>query len=235
MPRSEEFAPSQTPSGQVHAEGERLRSDLDGIKKRIRRLVTNLEAQEPSSEIADDIRSRLEELGTLRAKKQRALETAEKEMAQVPDPESAEALVGALPLLDVDWELLSDHDFRALLAALNFEATYEPTKRELTIRVTLVPQLTSPDGDRAPLLSGAPGRIRTRGAQCGTYPAGGPRCALGAPGGSRTKGAQMEEPCPSASDLPGRMKQSTAMTLTAMKLKPVNFPCRRLGARGSLA
>jgi hypothetical protein len=100
----------------AHAEVERLRSDLDGIRKRTRRLVTNLEAQEPDSEIAVDIRSRLEELGTLRAKKQRALETTEKEMAQVPDPESAEALVAALPLLDVDWELVSDEDFRALLA-----------------------------------------------------------------------------------------------------------------------
>jgi hypothetical protein len=58
-----------------------LRSELDGISKRIRRLVTNLEAQGPDS----DIRSRLEELGTLRAKKQRALEAAENEMAQVPD------------------------------------------------------------------------------------------------------------------------------------------------------
>jgi hypothetical protein len=67
-------------------------------------------------------------------------------MAHVPDPESAEALVAALPLLDVDWELVSDQDFRDLLAALNFEATYDPTKRELTIRVTLVPELTSPDG-----------------------------------------------------------------------------------------
>jgi len=54
-------------------------------------------------------------------------------MAQLPDPQSAEALVGALPLLDVDWELVSDQDFRALLAALNFEASYDPTKRELTI------------------------------------------------------------------------------------------------------
>jgi hypothetical protein len=62
-------------------------------------------------------------------------------------------LIGALPLLDVDWELVSDQDFRDLLAALDFEATYEPTKRELTIRVKLVPELTSPDGDRAPLLS----------------------------------------------------------------------------------
>jgi len=42
--------------------------------------------------------------------------------------------------------------FRALLAALNFEASYNPTTRELTIRVTLVPELTHPDGPRAPLL-----------------------------------------------------------------------------------
>ena len=118
--------------------------------------MTNLEAQEPSSEIAEDLRARREELAAVRAKKQRALEAAEKERAQVPDPESAESLVGALPLLDVDWELVSDQEFRDLLAALNFEASYDSTKRELTIRVTLVPELTSPDGDRAPLLSVPP-------------------------------------------------------------------------------
>ena len=144
----------------AHAEVERSRSELDSIKKRIRRLVTNLEAQEPDSEIADDIRARLEELGALRAKKQRALEAAEKQTTQVPDPESAEALVAALPLLDVDWELVGDEEFRGLLA-LNFEARYDPTKRELTIRVTLVPVLTSPDGGpRSPFVR-APGGIRT--------------------------------------------------------------------------
>jgi hypothetical protein len=90
-------------------------------------------------------RARLEELAALRAKKQRALEAARKEASLTPDPESAQAVVGALPLLDVDWELVSDRDLRDLLAALNFEASYEPTKRELTIRVTLVPELTSPD------------------------------------------------------------------------------------------
>ena len=72
--------------------------------------------QEPNSEIAEDIRHRLEELGTPRAEKQRALEAAEKELAQVPDPpESAEALVAALPLLDVDWELVSADRLRAVL------------------------------------------------------------------------------------------------------------------------
>ena len=50
---------------------------------------------------------------------------------------------------------MSDQDFRALLAALNFEASYNPTKLELTIRVTLVPELTDPDGPRAPLLEQA--------------------------------------------------------------------------------
>jgi hypothetical protein len=39
-----------------------------------------------------------------------------------------------------------------LLAILNLEASYEPTKRELTIRVTMVPELTHPDGTRAPIL-----------------------------------------------------------------------------------
>ena len=38
----------------AQTEAARLRSELDGIKKRIRRLVTNLEAQEPDSELAED-------------------------------------------------------------------------------------------------------------------------------------------------------------------------------------
>jgi hypothetical protein len=103
---------------------------LDGIKKRIRRLVTNLEAQESRQRDRDDILFRLEELGAIRSKNQGALESAERELRHVPDPQSAEAL----------------------LAALNFEASYETTKRELTIRVMLVPELTSPDGGRAPPL-----------------------------------------------------------------------------------
>ena len=131
-------------------------------------------------------------------------------MNHAPDPESAEEWIDALPLLDVDWELLSDEDFRALLAARNFEASYDPTKRELTIRVTLVPELTHPDGPRAPLLfvprqdscgTRVPGPILPvaraarsvppagfmRDARARAYPAGGPRCALSAPGGNRTR------------------------------------------------
>ena len=61
----------------------------------------------------------------------------------------------------MDWELVSDQDFRKLLAALNFEASYDPTKRELTIRVSLVPEVTHPDWTvRSPFVR-APGRIRT--------------------------------------------------------------------------
>ncbi len=122
------------------------------MQTRIKRLVTNLEAEEPGSEIAADIRARMDELARLRSKKQAQLEAAEKEATLVRAPESAEALVAALPLLDVDWELLSDQEFRDLLTALSFVASYNPTKRELTIRVTLVPELSDPDGPRAPLL-----------------------------------------------------------------------------------
>jgi hypothetical protein len=39
----------------------------------------------------------------------------------------------------VDWELVSDQEFRDLLAALNFEASYDPTNCELDIGVRLFP------------------------------------------------------------------------------------------------
>ena len=80
----------------------------------------------------------------------------------------------------MDWELVSDQEFRDLLAALNFEASYDSTKRELTIRVKLVPELTSPDGGRAPLLSVPPAGFM-RDARARADPAGGPRCALSCP------------------------------------------------------
>jgi hypothetical protein len=48
-----------------------------------------------------------------------------------------------VPLLDVVWAFVSDQGFLAPLAALNFEARYDPIKRELTIRVTLVPELVA--------------------------------------------------------------------------------------------
>jgi site-specific DNA recombinase len=146
------LAETEPQNGNGHREFERLRSELDGIQKRIRRLVTNLEAQEADSQIADDLRGRLEELAALRAKRLRDLEALGTQRAETPDRESAEALVGALPLLDVDWGLVSDRDFRDLLAALNFEARYDPRKHELIVSVSLVQELVHPDGSRAPLL-----------------------------------------------------------------------------------
>ena len=74
--------------------------------------------------------------------------------------------------MDVDWELVSDQDFRDLLAVLNFEASYEPNKRELTIRVTLVPELRHPDGPRAPLLFVPPAGFEP------ATPALGERCSI---------------------------------------------------------
>ncbi|MQB02324.1 MAG: hypothetical protein GEU78_19205, partial [Actinobacteria bacterium] len=148
----EALATTAPEADKAQAEVERLRGELASLQTRIKRLVTNLEAEEPGSEVAADIRARMDELARLRSKKQAQLEAAEKEATQVPDPASAEALMSALPLLDVDWELVSDQEFRDLLTSLNFEASYDPTKRELTIRVTLVPELTDPDGPRAPLL-----------------------------------------------------------------------------------
>jgi hypothetical protein len=59
------------------------------------------------------------------------------------------------------WELVSDQDFRALLAALNFEARYEATKRELTIKGDVGSEWTHPDGPRAPLLFVPPAGHKT--------------------------------------------------------------------------
>jgi hypothetical protein len=75
--------------------------------------------------VIDSMQTR--ELATMRTRKQLALRAAEHQLKHTSDPESAEELIGALPLLDVDWELLSDQDFRALPAALNFEARHDPT------------------------------------------------------------------------------------------------------------
>jgi hypothetical protein len=57
---------------------------------------------------------------------------------------------------------VSDQDFRALLAALNFEASYDPKKRADHQGVTLVPELTHPDGGRAPLVCAPNGTLFER-------------------------------------------------------------------------
>jgi hypothetical protein len=73
---------------------------------------------------------------------------------------------------------VSNRGFRDLLDALNFEAMYDSTKRELTIRGALIPELTHPDGSRSPL-SVAP--QDSCGRACPTRSCRWPRCALRAP------------------------------------------------------
>ena len=43
-------------------------------------------------------------------------------------------------MLDIDWRLLQDRQFRDLLQSLGFEARYDPEARVLKVRVVLVPE-----------------------------------------------------------------------------------------------
>ena len=47
-------------------------------------------------------------------------------------------------MLDIDWRLLQDRQFRDLLQSLGFEARYDPEARFLKVRVVLVPELLLP-------------------------------------------------------------------------------------------
>jgi hypothetical protein len=77
----------------------------------------------------------------------RKLEAAKRALATKPDREQAQELVDLLPQLDVDDTLLAEESFREMLAALDFRATFEPTRNELRIRATLVPELLPVNGD----------------------------------------------------------------------------------------
>lgn len=123
--------------------------------------MANLETEEPGSEVVIDIRERLGDVAKLRTKKQRQLEAVDESVAVNPDPEPAEDLISALPLLDVDWKLLSDEDFRDLLEILSFEAHYDPESKSLTIKVVLIPELLFADDPplASSLLFVPPGRI----------------------------------------------------------------------------
>ncbi len=50
-----------------------------------------------------------------------------------------------LPLVDVDFELLEEAEFRALLQALNLEARYDPRNKQLAVKVVLAPGLMGPN------------------------------------------------------------------------------------------
>lgn len=145
---------------QANEHVERLTRELADLRARTRRLMASLEGEDHGNELLKDLKERLTELANLRAKKERELEAAESLANQRPDARTAEALMEALPLLEVDWELLSDEDFRQLLQILNFEARYNADTKELHVSVTLIPELLFPDdpANGSSLLFVPPGR-----------------------------------------------------------------------------
>jgi len=84
----------------------RLESELGVLNTKIRRQVANLESEELGTDLAREIRRRAEELIGLRAKKTPDLAAAQRAAAEHPTPETAQSLLGALPLLAIDWRLL---------------------------------------------------------------------------------------------------------------------------------
>ena len=131
-----------------HDEAERLKSELAELAVRIRRQVSHLmEALEADTDAGAEIRSRLRELAALKARRERELEAAERALATKPDREQARELVNLLPQLDVDDTLLAEESFREVLAALDFRATFEPTRSELRMRAALAPELLPVNGD----------------------------------------------------------------------------------------
>lgn len=125
---------------------------LTSLRSKVKRQMANLEAVEAKSEVAKDLRERLSELANLRARKERELKASEQALNERPDPTAAEDLIQALPLLEIDWELLSDSDFRELLQILNFEARYDPRINVLTVKVVLIPELLFPEDPAVPSL-----------------------------------------------------------------------------------
>ena len=117
------------------------------LAARIRRQVSHLEALEADTDAGAEVRSRLRELAALKARRERELEAAERALATKPDREQARELVNLLPQLDVDDTLLAEESFREVLAALDFRATFEPTRSELRMRATLAPELLPVNGD----------------------------------------------------------------------------------------
>jgi hypothetical protein len=109
--------------------------------------VSHLEALEADTDAGAEVRSRLRELAALKARRERELEAGERALATKPDRVQAQELVDLLPQLDVDDTLLAEESFREMLAALDFRATFEPTRNELRMRATLVRELLPVNGD----------------------------------------------------------------------------------------
>ncbi len=141
-------------------DAEGLRGEIADLALRIRRQMANLEALEADTEAAAEIRGRLRELASIKGRRERELEVAERGLAAQPDPDQARQLVDLLPLLDVDAALLAERSFRELLAALDFTASFDPGRKELRVGAVLAPELMPAGGDgMSALLSGLGTRV----------------------------------------------------------------------------
>ena len=120
-----------------------LRS-TSALKRSGRWCSSRPSSEELGTDLAREIRCRAEELIGLRAKKTSDLAAAQRAAAEHPTPATAQSLLGALPLLAIDWRLLQDRQFRDLLQSLGFEARHDPEARVLNVRVVLVPELLLP-------------------------------------------------------------------------------------------
>lgn len=123
----------------------RLKAEVSELEVKVRRQLANLEAEEPTSPLAIEVRKRLSELASLKQKREEQLRAAERTVPRKSSLKNAENILNTLPLTEVDWKSVSEQDFRELLAALNFQASYDPAKKELTVAVTLAPDLVLED------------------------------------------------------------------------------------------
>jgi hypothetical protein len=114
---------------------------------------------EADTAAAAEIRSRLCELATIKGRRERELELAERALGARADPERARQLVDSPPRLDVDAALLAERSFRELLAALDFAASFSPDQKELRVRACLVTRIRLGESRRdVGTFVGAPGR-----------------------------------------------------------------------------
>ncbi len=118
-----------------------------------------MKLMEADTDAGAEIRSRLRELAALKIRRERELEAAERALAMKPDREQAQELVDLLPQLDVDLTLFAEASFREMLASLDFAATCEPARNELTVRATLAPEPARERKGTSSLLSVPPGGI----------------------------------------------------------------------------
>ena len=123
---------------------DRIQRELEELKVRIRRQVANQESEEPGTELAREILRRIETPIGLRSKEQAQLDAARRWAAEHPRPATAQRLLEAFPLVDVDWQLLQDHQFRDLLGTLAFEARFDPKAKMLKVSIVLTPELPVP-------------------------------------------------------------------------------------------